>query len=184
MFGFPSKVKSILHNNFNYRPDMHQSFILKDICKQAKLQGVNEYDAAIMFMMDQMNSLQGGGDDVKAFIGTHCHNIKSVLSLAHSPYSEIIAMLTEIEKNHGMVSGTDAANSGNPLFPTFEDWISEFKHHCGKYNPGLKVDDNGESLVDFVDHAPLKRAFHDRVSPEEVAKAFAPQFDPSTFGRG
>ncbi len=64
---------------------MHQSFILKDICKQAKLQGVNEYDAAIMFMMVQMNSLQGGGDDVKAFIGTHCHNIKSVLSLAHSP---------------------------------------------------------------------------------------------------
>ncbi|MFC5354514.1 hypothetical protein [Azospirillum himalayense] len=67
-------------------------------------------------------------------------------------------------------------------YSTFDSWLSAFKVACGRYNSALAPSENGQSLIDFMEHEPLERAFHDKVYPDVVAKAFAPQFDPRTFG--
>ena len=184
MFGFGSKVKKVLKMHFLYSPGPLQKSVLDSVILQAKRKGVNEYDAAIMFMMVQMNSLEGSGSDVKSFVKTHSDNSRRILSLAKSDYSEIAEMLSIIESKHGLgleeqrpVSNQDHSHS------TFSGWLVEFKEKCGMYKSGLKPSKDGTSLIDFVDQAPLKRAFRDGVSPDTLAKEFAPRFDPTTFGR-
>lgn len=104
MFGFKSKVKSVLRDQFNYIPGPFQGPIFKTVCREANRKGVNEYDAAIMFMMVQMNSLSGDGDDVKTFVRSHVNNIRNVLSHAQSPSLDIAVMLSEIEAKYGLAS--------------------------------------------------------------------------------
>lgn len=101
-FGFKSKVKSVLNDNFNYPVTGFQKPTLSAICNNAKHNGVNEYDAAIMFMMVQMNMLEGNSTDVISFIKKHTNNIKSVQSLAASPESDVSQMLSEIHTKHGI----------------------------------------------------------------------------------
>ena len=101
-FGFKSKVKSVLNNNFNYPVTGFQKPTLSAICSNAKHDGVNEYDAAIMFMMVQMNMLEGNSPDVISFIKNHTNNIKSVQSLAVSPDNDVTQMLSEIHAKHSV----------------------------------------------------------------------------------
>jgi hypothetical protein len=68
-------------------------------------------------------------------------------------------------------------------YETFEEWYVAFKRAAGEINPQLQVDENNKSLVDFMEHEPLKRAFQDAVEPESLARDFAKEFDISTFGR-
>lgn len=185
-FGFEGKVKSVLREKFNYEPGSFQLPILKEIAAEAKRQALNEFDAAIMFMMVQMNSLTPGKEDCKTFVRTHSRNIESVLSLARSPYADIVNMLSTIKANHGLidgaVDGTAAARSSS-AYSTFEDWLAEFKRICASLNPQLKMNESGRSFIDFVEHEPLRRAFRDGVSPMFVAHEFANSFDINTFGR-
>jgi hypothetical protein len=64
----------------------------------------------------------------------------------------------------------------------WEEWLKEFKNESGLINPQLKVDENGGSIVDFIEHEPLQRAHKDGVNPKVLAAEFASQFDISTFG--
>jgi hypothetical protein len=68
-------------------------------------------------------------------------------------------------------------------YRTFEEWYAVFKRTAGETNPQLRVDDNSRSLLDFMEHEPLKRAFQDGIEPEALARDFAEEFDISTFGR-
>lgn len=101
-FGFKSKVKSVLNDNFNYPVTGLQKPTLSAICNNAKNDGVNEYDAAIMFMMVQMNMLEGNSPDVISFIKIHTRNIKTVQSLAVSSENDVSRMLNEIYAKHSI----------------------------------------------------------------------------------
>jgi hypothetical protein len=66
---------------------------------------------------------------------------------------------------------------------TWDEWLLEFKRSAGRANPQLAPDHDGASLVDFMDHAPLRRAHEDGIDPSELGREFASQFDLSSFGR-
>ena len=68
-------------------------------------------------------------------------------------------------------------------YSTFEQWMADFKHACGKHNSSLEVSGTGESLVDFMEDAPMRRAFRDKVSPHLLGEQFAQQFRVGDFGR-
>jgi len=101
-FGFKSKVRTILNDNFNYPVTVFAKLTLSAICKEAKQTGANEYDAAIMFIMVQMNMLDGDSEDVIAFIKKHTNNIKSIQSLATSTDIEINELLNNIHNKHNI----------------------------------------------------------------------------------
>lgn len=77
-------------------------FTLRAICKEAKQEGANEYDAAIMFMLVQMNALEGNSSDVNSFIKNHSTNIKAIIDSASSTESEVLSLLSFIELKHGL----------------------------------------------------------------------------------
>jgi hypothetical protein len=68
-------------------------------------------------------------------------------------------------------------------YSTWEDWFQAFKLAAGKENPQLGPNEDGNSLIDFMEHEPLKRAYTDGVDPKSLARDFAAQFDITTFGR-
>ncbi|MFM5829522.1 hypothetical protein ACQXXB_15410 [Aeromonas veronii] len=63
----------------------------------------------------------------------------------------------------------------------WDNWYFRFVKASGELNIQLKADAKGSSLIDFMDHAPLKRAYVDGVKPEVLAAAFAPNFDFKKF---
>lgn len=67
-------------------------------------------------------------------------------------------------------------------YSTFDEWSDDFKRACAKHNPSLEVNEDGASLVDFMEDEPLRRAYRDRVSPHVLGKQFAQQFNVGTFG--
>jgi hypothetical protein len=103
MFGssLKSKTKNVLKKDFYYAP-IHavQKPALSGIVQQAKSQNLNEYDAAIMFMLVQMNALSPSDSRAAGFITEQGQNIENVMSLAASPRSEILHMLNEIKSKH------------------------------------------------------------------------------------
>jgi len=66
---------------------------------------------------------------------------------------------------------------------TFEKWYAVFKQTAAMHNPQLQQDASGRSLIDFMDHEPLKRAFRDGLEPKSLARHLAPTFDAKSFGR-
>ena len=58
-------------------------------------------------------------------------------------------------------------------------WIATYKAEAARFNPGLKVDENGFSIIDMMDDAPLRRAFHDRKDPVRLGRSFGKSFDIS-----
>jgi hypothetical protein len=73
------------------------------------------------------------------------------------------------------------ASQPSRSYPTFESWFAVFRDTAAAKNPQLATNDSGRSLIDFMDHTPLKRAYKDGVSPEQLAHEFANQFDASAW---
>jgi hypothetical protein len=96
-FGLKSKTTSVLKKKFNYPVTAMHSLVLKQICNEALRQGLNEYDAAILFMTVQINSITEKSDRANAFVEIQTQNMKSVMSLAKSPYSDLIDFVKTLE---------------------------------------------------------------------------------------
>ncbi len=178
-FGFEAKVRTALNQHFGYQAGSWQKSILSQIASTARQQGMNEFDAAIMFMMVQMNSLQGGGEDVRQFVRKHTDNVIRVMSLGCGSRDDILDLLRTIHTEHNLPFPLDASAGGSRK--TFDNWLAAFKSECARWNPALRLDKHGGGLIDFMDHQPLRRAFSDGVLPGELAKSFSPQFDAATF---
>lgn len=180
-FGFKGKTKKVLQEHFQYSLGAIHSPVLSGIVSQAKMTGVNEYDAAIMFMTTMMNSLSGHDPRTEDFINTHVENIKRIIHLANSPPQDIYQIIDLIKSNHEM--GEEQSVETEDLeYDTFEEWLEAFRIKFAEVNPRLAVSSDNTSLIDFMDHEPLRNAFTDKVSPEVVATGFAQSFDPRTFG--
>jgi len=68
-------------------------------------------------------------------------------------------------------------------YSSWEDWFEVFKVAAGKENSQLEPNEDGNSLIDFMEHEPLQRAYRDGVDPKSLARDFAAQFDITTFGQ-
>lgn len=68
-------------------------------------------------------------------------------------------------------------------YRSFEEWYAVFKRAAAEVNHQLAQDADGSSMLDFMDHAPLRKAFRDKVEPKSLGRSFARQYDFSTFGR-
>lgn len=223
MFGrkFLRSTIAVITTEFDYPPAPIQIPILKRIARTARKGNLNEYDAAILFMAVQMNSLIPNNMENRRFISRHLRNILQIEYRAKSDNREIEEMLypirqryelglhgkqhgqppkefvdgfldimlgeddeeEKVEKFKGLVFGSASGPPETERFPaTFDEWLRRFKWQASKKSPYLPLSEDGGSLIDFMDHAPLKRAFEDRVSPEKLGNQFAESFDPKTFG--
>jgi hypothetical protein len=182
MFGnkFEAKVRAVLEIHFLYKPGHIQASTLKQIVRHAKSYGNNEYDAAIFFMIVQMNSLLGNDDRVQSFIHTHSENVRRIMDLAFTDADEIHEMLHEVASSHGIT--TESKDWGAGVHLSFEDWLTRFKVECGRHRPELAPDEGGASIIDFLDKEPLRRAHRDGQSPEAIGEGFAKQFDIRNLG--
>jgi hypothetical protein len=69
-------------------------------------------------------------------------------------------------------------------YKTFDAWYDVFKQGAAEGNPKLSQSADGGSLLDFMDHSNLRRAFNDMVEPRSLGRAFGAQFDlNSMLGR-
>ena len=177
-FGFIGKVKDVLVQEFSYQTGGMQTDVLKQITKTAKMYGANEYDAAIMFMLVQMNALYGSDKRTQDFINLHVGNIRRILHRASNSPADIEDQITEVQSSHGISTSQKPASKNL----SFDSWLKEFKLGCQDVNKGLSIDQNGGSLVDFMDHTPLKQAHRDGVEARELGRNFGATFDPKKFG--
>ena len=68
-------------------------------------------------------------------------------------------------------------------YDVFEEWYTEFKGSAAENNQKLSPDAEGHSLLDYMDHEPLHRAFQDKVEPKQLGKSFAEQYDFEKFSQ-
>jgi hypothetical protein len=63
---------------------------------------------------------------------------------------------------------------------TWDEWYEAFViSACSVNRTGLKRGENGSSLIDYLEHEPLKRAHRDGICPVDHGTYFAKQFDVS-----
>jgi len=66
---------------------------------------------------------------------------------------------------------------------TWDEWYQAFVHNaCSVEGSDMVKDENGLSLIDMMDHEPLKRAHNDGICPVRHGITFAQQFDITKFG--
>lgn len=64
----------------------------------------------------------------------------------------------------------------------WEEWFKRYKTSAGIHNPALAPNDEGHSLIDFMEDQAIRRAHRDGVDPELLGKKFAEQFDIKKMG--
>jgi len=65
-------------------------------------------------------------------------------------------------------------------YDTFDDWLDAFKVAAAEANI-LLVEHDGKCLMDFIDLAPLRRAFDVGLDPIGLGAQFGAEFDLGTF---
>jgi len=57
-FRFKAKVTRVLEDEFGYSPNQFDKQTLAKVCRLAKSESLNEYDAAVIFMVTQLKQIQ------------------------------------------------------------------------------------------------------------------------------
>lgn len=70
-----------------------------------------------------------------------------------------------------------------PRYTSWEAWYNAYKVAAGRENAGLMPTDEGISVIDLMEHEPLRRAFQDGKDPVALGTDFGKEFDFKTFGR-
>lgn len=73
--------------------------------------------------------------------------------------------------------------TGEDWYASFEDWYMIYRLMATAENDALKINNNGRSMFDFMDQAPLRRAYADRIDPVTLGTQFGKDFDISKFGK-
>ena len=97
-----ASTEKVIRRDFGYALDPMIISIFEGVVAEAARGGQNEYDAAIVYMMIQMNTLYAGSDGPKNFVDIHSHNILRILSKASENRSGYIETLNEIRGNHNL----------------------------------------------------------------------------------
>jgi len=67
-------------------------------------------------------------------------------------------------------------------YNNWDQWLLEFKRSAALTNPQLSLGKDNKSMIDWMDHSQLKRAFGDKVDPVGLGRQFAQQYDVKSFG--
>ena len=105
-------------------------------------------------------------------------------SLDHQLLDESISVYSAVATDFlgSAVTAGEGDSSQSNEESGWEGWFKVFREEAGKWNPELEVNEEGNSVIDFMEHEPLKRACRDGVDPRTLARDFAKQFDISRFG--
>lgn len=87
---------------------------------------------------------------------------------------------SELVTRVNRIRSANAGISTEPTYASFDEWLSVFKEGAGDANPTLSEKDNS-SLIDFMDHTPLQRAYADGVEPYQLGTSFGEDFDFADF---
>ncbi|MCC6208946.1 MAG: hypothetical protein IT488_12460 [Gammaproteobacteria bacterium] len=118
----------------------------------------------------------------------------ATLEAASTNTPECAEFMEEIERVCETLFDFDINTPANPslqntenhikTYETFESWYKIFCKSAADVNSQLMMNDkDGSSLIDYMDHDPLKRAFKDGVDPVGLGRDFAKEFDITTFGQ-
>jgi hypothetical protein len=64
---------------------------------------------------------------------------------------------------------------------SWDEWYETFKIEAGKNNSQLEPSEEGFSMIDVMEHEPLKRAYKDGVDPRALARQFSAQYDIADY---
>lgn len=131
--------------------------------------GAVERDALILSLATLLSELNVNG------------RLYALNSLDETLLEEAVATFAHVTKEH-RVTVPLVRESIACAYSSFEEWYAAYKAAAGAVNPQL-MSENNMSLIDFMDHEPLRRAFRDGVEPRALAREFAESFDIRTFGR-
>ena len=125
-FGGQTEEKTVknIRKKFDYEIRKIQDDSLNAVIEQAKNNYGNEYDAAIMFMLVQMNSLNICSDDASNFESENAANIRRIIPLSSHSEDEISSLLAEIEKKHENKDEETLVKQKNEFVEVFKDWVS------------------------------------------------------------
>jgi len=125
-FGGQTEEKTVknIRKKFDYEIRKIQDDSLNAVIEQAKNNYGNEYDAAIMFMLVQMNSLNIGSDDSSPFVSENASNIRRIIPLSTHSEDEISSLLDEIVKKHENKDEKTLEKQKNEFVGVFKDWVS------------------------------------------------------------
>ena len=125
-FGGQTEEKTVKNarKKVDYEIRKIQDDSLNAVIEQAKNNYGNEYDAAIMFMLVQMNSLNIGSDDASNFVSENAANIRRIIPLSTHSEDEISSLLDEIVKKHENKDEKTLEKQKNEFVEVFKDWVS------------------------------------------------------------
>ena len=142
--GIENKTKKIIENEFDYKISNAQNIILKDIVNTAKSQNLNEYDAAIMFILVQINSVidvQSLTNDI--FIKYKLKGIEDIIRLAKTPKADIKKLVNEIKDKRSLIVNEHFSNYKNKL----KEETNQISHQFTESSEVPLFDKSGRVLI-------------------------------------
>ena len=207
------KMSEVLNTYFEFSILKEAQEVARAVTKEANQRNLNQYDAAILFIGLHIKAMPRtrenqiaaiklakkmetvsvygkiGSEDAINYIKACVkrHGIRRV----SPPTIPSTQSWLKVNLRAGANTGNYVADSDEdeqdyvevPWYRDFSEWYEDFKIACGTVNRALSIDENGCSLVDFMDHTNLRNAFRNHIGPGTLAEKFAKDFDMHTFGR-
>jgi hypothetical protein len=118
------KTVKNFRKKFDYEIRKIQDDSLNSVIEETKNNYGNEYDAAIMFLIVQMNSLNIGSDGASNFVSENASNIRRIIPLSSHSEGEISSMFAEIQNKHENKDEETIVKQKNEFVEVFQDWIA------------------------------------------------------------
>lgn len=93
----------------------------------------------------------------------------------------ITGELAKAEEKINCADDADDSQVGVFHYSTFEEWYLDFKRAAARANKSLALNEEQRSLIDYMDHTPLKRAFNDCIDPWTLGSDFGSHYELEKF---
>ena len=97
-----ARAEKVIRRDFGYALDMMYIKNFEQAVSIAEVSGGNEYDAAVKYMLIQLNIMYPGDKSSKDFVNSHSYNMKRVLSKCLMGTSNYLAELNKLRSKHGL----------------------------------------------------------------------------------
>lgn len=97
-----AKAEKVIRRDFGYALDMMYIKNFEQAVSVAEISGGNEYDAAVKYMLIQLNIMHPGDISSRNFVNSHSFNMKRVLSKCFMNKSDYFEQLNELRSKHGL----------------------------------------------------------------------------------
>jgi len=97
-----AKAEKVIRRDFGYALDMMYIKNFEQAVSISEISGGNEYDAAVKYMLIQLNIMHPGDISSRNFVNSHSFNMKRVLSKCFMDKSDYFEQLNELRSKHGL----------------------------------------------------------------------------------